>query len=319
MTQPDQTSTYAEPRPRSLLGLAPALCLALVSATCTPRAETGGPTPAPVAPGTTAAQAPAAPAPPVARYRLRILRSYPHDPRAFTQGLLFRDGQLFESTGQRGDSSLRRVDLESGTVLQSVDFASSPALGPDGSRLFAEGLECLGDVLYQLTWQEQTCLVWDRHSFELLGRFSYAGEGWGLCSDGERLILSDGLPTGLRFFERSGPGPLDFREQPKRLEVTFQGRLVDRINELEWIDGQIWANRWQSNEIVRIDPVNGRVVGLIDCGILERQVALEPDIPVAGFGPQNVLNGIAWDPIGKRLFLTGKHWPKLFEVELEPR
>lgn len=313
--RPTPTRPQRAPRP----GPAPVALLALLATACAPRGQSEAPAIQPAGQAPAAAPKPAAPAAPVARFGLEIVRSYPHDPRAFTQGLLFRDGQLFESAGQRGESSLRRVDLESGTVLQTVDFASSPALGPDGLRFFAEGLECLGDVLYQLTWQEQTCLVWDRHSFELIGRFSYSGEGWGLCTDGQRLILSDGRFPELRFFERSGPGPLDFREQPKRLRVTYEGRDVDRINELEWIDGQVWANRWQSNEILRIDPVSGRVVGLIDCRLLEQQLALEPEVPVPGFGAQNVLNGIAWDPIGRRLFLTGKHWPKLFEVRVVPR
>jgi glutamine cyclotransferase len=255
--------------------------------------------------------------PPVKRFDLRIVHSYPHDPTAFTQGLLFRDGMLFESTGQRGSSSLRQVDLESGSVLRRVDFATAPALAPQGYRYFAEGLAAVGTKLYQLTWQENLCFIWDLNTFELLGRFSYSGEGWGLCHDGNRLILSDGRPY-LRFFEPHPERPGEFRETG-RVEVTFNKQPVDKLNELEWIDGQVWANRWQTNEVLRIDPATGQVVGLIDCQPLVDAVALEPDIPVYNAGAQNVLNGIAFDPIGKRLFMTGKNWPQLFEVELIER
>lgn len=255
--------------------------------------------------------------PPVERFDLRIVQSYPHDPMAFTQGLLFRDGMLFESTGQRGSSSLRQVDLESGSVLRRVDLATAPALAPHGYSYFAEGLAAVGNKLYQLTWQEHVCFIWDLASFELLGRFSYSGEGWGLCHDGNRLILSDGRPH-LRFFEPHPERPGEYRESG-RVEVTYNKEPVDKLNELEWIDGQVWANRWQSSEVLRIDPVSGRVVGLINCQPLIDAMALMPDVPVAGYGPQNVLNGIAYDPIGKRLFMTGKNWPQLFEVELIER
>jgi glutaminyl-peptide cyclotransferase len=270
--------------------------------------------------GTKAGPGPVAqqtPPPAVQRFDVRIVRTYPHDPAAFTQGLLFRDGALFESAGQYGSSSLRHVDLESGTVLRRVDFATSPALAPLGSSYFAEGLTAVGNQLYQLTWKEHVCFIWDLQSFELLGRFSYSGEGWGLCHDGNRLILSDGQPY-LRFFEVHPDRPGEYRENG-RLLVTYNNQPVDKLNELEWVDGQVWANRWQSNEVLRIDPATGRVVGLIDCRPLVEAVALIPDVPVPGFGPQNVLNGIAYDPIGRRLFLTGKNWPKLFEIEVITR
>jgi glutaminyl-peptide cyclotransferase len=138
-----------------------------------------------------------------------------------------------------------------------------------------------------------------------------------LCHDGNRLSLSDGQPH-LRFFEVQPERPGEYRENG-RLLVTYNDQPVDKLNELEWVDGQVWANRWQSNEVLRIDPATGRVVGLIDCRPLVEAVALIPDVPVPGFGPQNVLNGIAYDPIGRRLFLTGKNWPKLFEIEVITR
>jgi len=233
----------------------------------------------------------------------RIVHTYPHDPNAFTQGLVFVDGRLYESTGINGQSSLRMVDLESGRVLQEQ---------PVDSKYFAEGLTAWGSSLVQLTWESHVGLIYDRFSFRLLRTFSYAGEGWGLTQDGKSLILSDGTPV-LRFFD-----PLTFKEV-RRITVKDRGKPVTDINELEYIEiggrgvqgrGQVYANIWHSYRIARIAPQTGKVVGWIDLkGLL-------PDSEHSS--PEAVLNGIAWDSVHHRLFVTGKLWPKLFEIEVVP-
>ena len=225
----------------------------------------------------------------------RVLNTWPHDPQAFTQGLVYVDGHLYESTGINGQSSLRMVDLESGRVLQEqlVD-----------SKYFAEGLTDWGSTLVQLTWETHVGLVYDRFSFRLLRTFSYTGEGWGLTHDAKSLILSDGTPT-LRFLD-----PATFKEM-RRLTVTDHGKLVRDINELEYIDGQVYANIWHSDRIARISPRTGKVLGWIDLkGLLPKS---------EGSSPEAVLNGIAWDAQHRRLFVTGKQWPKLFEIEVIPQ
>ncbi len=224
----------------------------------------------------------------------RVIHSYPHDSGAFTQGLVFVDGRLYESTGINGQSSLRMVDLESGRVLQNQ---------PVDPNYFAEGLTGWGSTLVQLTWQSHVALVYDRFTFRLLRTFPYGGEGWGLTQDGKSLILSDGTPT-LRFFD-----PLTFKEV-RRLTVKDHGKPVTYINELEYIDGQVYANIWHSDRIARISPRTGRVLGWI--GLKGLLPASERSSPEA------VLNGIAWDPVRRRLFITGKLWPKLFEIEVIP-
>jgi len=224
----------------------------------------------------------------------RVLHTYPHDPHAFTQGLVFVDGHLYESTGVSGQSSLRMVDLETGRVLQEqlVD-----------SKYFAEGLTDWGSTLVQLTWETHVGLVYDRFSFRLLRTFSYTGEGWGLTHDAKSLILSDGTPV-LRFLD-----PETFKET-RRLTVIDRGKPVSDINELEYIDGQVYANIWHSDRIARISPRTGKVLGWIDLkGLLP-----ESERP----SPEAVLNGIAWDAQHRRLFVTGKLWPKLFEIEVVP-
>ena len=222
----------------------------------------------------------------------KVVHSYPHDPQAFTQGLFFHDGFLFEGTGLRGRSTIRKVEIETGRVVQAVE------LPPE---VFGEGITQWGDRLIGLTWQEQTAFVLDLKSFKLWRKFSYPGEGWGLTHNDRELILSDGTPE-LRFLD-----PLTFKEL-RRVRVTADGRPVDELNELEWVDGEILANIWQTDRIARIDPKTGRVTAWIDlAGILPDSQRVNADA---------VLNGIAYDPKTKRLFVTGKLWPRLFEIQL---
>lgn len=229
--------------------------------------------------------------PPPARYRFSIVNSYPHDPEAFTQGLIYRDGFLYESTGLRGASSLRKVRLETGEVVQRIDL---------DSRYFGEGLTDWGDRLVQLTWQSNLGFVYDLASFDRLRTFSYPGEGWGITHDGRRLIMSDGTSV-LRFLD-----PETFAEVG-RLAVRERGLSVPNLNELEMVDGELFANVWQTDEIVIIDPQSGIVTARIDFSPLRREL---------GTDRVDVFNGIAWDREGRRLFVTGKYWPRLFEVEV---
>ncbi len=224
----------------------------------------------------------------------RIVHTYPHDPQAFTQGLVFIDGHLYESTGLRGQSSLRMVDLDTGHALQEQ---------PVDAKYFAEGLTDWGSTLVQLTWETGVGFIYDRFSFRLLDTFSYAGEGWGLTHDPKSLIVSDGTPV-LRFFS-----PGTFKEA-RHVTVKDHGKPVTDINELEYIHGQIYANIWHSDRIARIDPKTGKVLGWIDLkGLLPESEHSSPEA---------VLNGIAWDAAHDRLFVTGKLWPKLFEIEIVP-
>jgi glutamine cyclotransferase len=218
------------------------------------------------------------------------VRSYPHDPKAFTQGLVFRNGELLESTGRFGESSLRRVKLETGEVLQRVDVPR---------EYFAEGLTVLGGRAYQLTWQSKVGFIYDLATFKRVGTFDYEGEGWGLTTDGTSLILSDGTSV-LRFLD-----PATFRVT-RTLEVKNGAEFVDQINELEWVRGEIWANVWHKDWIARIDPRDGHVIGWLDVG------QLLPEATAAD--PEAVPNGIAFDPATGRLFITGKLWSRLFEI-----
>ncbi|MGP8187612.1 MAG: glutaminyl-peptide cyclotransferase [Terracidiphilus sp.] len=225
----------------------------------------------------------------------QIVHTYPHDPLAYTQGLLYEDGHLYESTGLNGRSSLRMVDLESGRVLQRADV---PA------QYFAEGLAAWGSTLIQLTWESHVAFVYDRFSFRLVRTFHFDGEGWGLTEDGRNLILSDGSAT-LRFFD-----PQTFREV-RRIVVKDHGEPVTQLNELEYVRGEIYANVWHTDRIARISPVNGRVIGWIDLtGLLA---------PGQVTDPEAVLNGIAYDAEHDRLFVTGKLWPSLFEIKVVPQ
>ena len=221
-----------------------------------------------------------------------IVRTYPHDPDAFTQGLLFHDGVLFESTGRNGFSSLRKVRLETGEVLQKVDVPE---------MYFAEGLALAGTRLVQLTWQAQMGFVYDLATFAKAGTFDYPGEGWGLTTDGADLIMSDGTPE-LRFLNAQT------LKETGRVTVKDSGVPVKDLNELEMIGDAVFANVWMTPRIIRIDPETGAVTGHLD---------LDRIMPSPAPGkPIDVLNGIAWDAQGKRLFVTGKLWPTLYELKV---
>ncbi len=226
----------------------------------------------------------------VEQYGYEIVRSHPHDPAAFTQGLTVADGQLYEGTGLHGQSSLRRVDLATGAALQQVAL--------DG-RYFGEGVAAVGDRLVQLTYQTGVGFVYDRKTFARLAEFAYKGEGWGLTYDGQRLIMSDGSDT-LRFWHP------DTLEEMGRLRVRDGDQAIARINELEYVDGAIYANIWQEDRIARIDPKTGRVTAWIDMSNL-----LTPSERSRGV---DVLNGIAHDPRTGHFLITGKLWPWVFEV-----
>ena len=228
-------------------------------------------------------------------YTFEIIHAYPHDPEAFTQGLVYENGALYEGTGLYGQSSLRRVDLESGTVLQRHDL---PA------QYFGEGIAVFEGRIIQLTWKSHTGFVYAKDSFDLIAQFSYPTEGWGLTHDGERLIMSDGSST-LYFLD-----PESFTETG-RLAVGERGVPVSDLNELEYIAGEIYANVWRTDRIARISPRTGEVTGWIDLTGL-----LDPETAGAEAG---VLNGIAFDAENDRLFVTGKRWPSLFEIRLVPR
>lgn len=231
----------------------------------------------------------------VATFRYEVVRVFPHDHLAFTQGLLFHEGFLYESTGLNGRSSLRRVDLETGEVRQRIELPAT---------YFAEGLALLDQRLYQLTWQSRLGFVYDRDSFQLQRTFNYRGEGWGLTHDGRMLIMSDGTSR-LRFLD---PETFDVRRE---VEVLDGDRPVNLLNELEYIRGELWANIWQSDRLVRINPENGRVTGGVNLAGLLTAADRARGV--------DVLNGIAWDEAGQRLFVTGKLWPKLFEIRLVDR
>lgn len=227
-------------------------------------------------------------------YDYEVVASYPHDPDAFTQGLQFVDGKLYEGTGLLGLSSLRRVDLETGEVEQQIDLAD---------QYFGEGITVIDDRIYQLTWQSNVAFLYSRDDFELLEEFSYPTEGWGLTFDGEALIMSDGSPI---LYRRD---PESF-EEVGRIEVRDGNDPVNMLNELEYIDGAVWANIWQTDKIVIVDPESGEVTAWVDLsGLLPNEVQADAD----------VLNGIAYDEENDRILVTGKFWPTLFEIELVPR
>jgi glutamine cyclotransferase len=245
-----------------------------------------------VTPSEVAAAAASAPDAPE-RLKVKVLSTRPHDPEAFTQGLVLQGGTLYESTGLYGKSSLREVDPKTGAVKRKV---AVPA------EYFAEGLALVDDRLLQITWKEEKALVYNRADFKPAGEFRYDGEGWGLCSDGARLVMSDGSDR------------LTFRD-PKTfavlsiLNVTLAGKPAYQLNELECVDGAIYANVWQTDDILRIDPKDGRVTAVVDASGL-----LTPEER----GKTDVLNGIAWNPEAKTFLITGKLWPKMFEVQFVP-
>ena len=227
---------------------------------------------------------------PVSKYR--VVRVYPHDPDAFTQGLVYLDGFFYEGTGLNGRSSIRKVRLENGEVvqIQKVD-----------SQYFGEGIAVKGDTIYELTWQSEIGFLYDRATFKRKGTFNYKGEGWGLTHDGQRLIMSDGTAF-LRFLD-----PVSLKEL-SRIQVKDGTTPVGHLNELEYVKGEIFANVWQTHRIARISPKTGRVIAWLDLdGLLTPREAQQAD----------VLNGIAYDAAGDRLFVTGKLWPKLFEIKTQ--
>jgi glutamine cyclotransferase len=230
-------------------------------------------------------------------YTFTVVRVFPHDTSAYTQGLAYRDGFLYEGTGRTGQSSLRKVRLETGEVVQRVELSS---------EYFGEGITILHDKVFQLTWKSETGFVYDLNGFHLLRKVSYRGEGWGLATDGRDLFLSDGTSQ-IRVLDAE-----TFHEK-RRIRVHDGRAAVDELNELEFVDGQIFANVWHTNRIARISPHTGEIVGWIDlAGILSSVYRLDPEA---------VLNGIAYDPLRERLFVTGKLWPSIFEItlSLKPR
>lgn len=240
-----------------------------------------------------AGEAPA-PAPAPAEYGYRVVQSHPHDPGAFTQGLLFRDGRLFESTGGYGSSTVREVELETGLVLRERRL---------GDGLFGEGLALVGERLVQLTWREGIGFVYDARTLRSVDEFTYDGEGWGLAGDADRLVMSDGTAT-LRFLD-----PTTCRES-HRVTVTGPHGPVAGLNELEFVGDALYANVWRTETVAIIDPADGRLRGWL---------RLDGILPVV-FRREDTaeMNGVAHDPATGRLFVTGKRWPRLFEIEVVP-
>jgi len=231
----------------------------------------------------------------VPEYTAVAVKTFPHDPGAFTEGLLYHDGFLYESTGLQGRSSIRKVELESGKVVLKRD------LDPG---YFGEGIVIWKDRLLELTWQDQIGFIYDLATFRPRSEFHYAGEGWALTHDQLRLIMSDGT-SDIRLLDP------DRQVETGRIRVTCDGRPIRNVNELEWVRGEIYANVWLTSLIIRIDPASGAIVGVIDLA------ALTPD--AVKDVPDDVLNGIAYDAAGDRLFVTGKSWPVLYQIALTPR
>ena len=228
-------------------------------------------------------------------YGYEVVNTYPHDPQAFTQGLIFQDGAFIESTGLERHSTLRRVELQTGKVLQKVDVPP---------YFFAEGMTLFNGKIYQLTWKGEKGFVYDPKTFEKTGEFKYTGEGWGLTHDADSLILSDGSDK-IRFID---PNTYEVK---RTISIRDAGRAIEEINELEYVKGEIYANVWHQDRIARIDPADGHVTGWIDLsGLLK---------PGDVTDEEAVLNGIAYDEQGDRLFLTGKLWPKIFEIKLKQK
>lgn len=227
-------------------------------------------------------------------YSFKVVHTFPHDPGAFTQGLLYHQGHLYESTGGWGTSSIRRIELDTGKVLHKRDLPRN---------FFGEGLALWEDRLIQLTWRSGTGFVYDLQTFEQLGTFHYPGQGWGLTEDEHGLIMSDGTSQLRRLDPQT-------YEEVSRVVVFEQGRPLTGLNELEYINGEVWANVFPTKRVVRIDPQSGMVTAWLDLtGILGMRQRVSPEA---------VANGIAWDEHGQRIFVTGKLWPVLFEIAVKP-
>jgi glutaminyl-peptide cyclotransferase len=248
---------------------------------------------------------------PLPVYGYEVVKSYPHDSKAFTQGLFFQNGFLFESTGQEGKSQIRKVEIETGKVLQKWDLPGDE---------FGEGATLIGDKIYMVTWQDGVGRVFNLADLSVIKEFTYTGEGWGLANDGTHLVMSQGTHV-LKFID-----PENF-QQVKTLPVMREdGRPLMNINELEYVKGELWANIWHSekpdilgrpNHIARIDPATGKLIGWINLA------GISPDDQAKGNDPydpksENTLNGIAYDAVGDRIFVTGKQWKKLYEIKIKP-
>lgn len=229
---------------------------------------------------------------PIERCGYRIVQSYPHDTSSFTQGLFWDGGHLYESTGQYGASRVARLDLQTGKALAQVKLPMDQ---------FGEGITRWKDQIIGVTWQNGEGNRWSIKDLKRVGTFKYEGEGWGVTMVGDSLVLSDGTSQ-LRFLD-----PATMQER-RRVTVRFGARPLAMLNELETIDGQIWANVWMTDMIVRIDPANGAITSYVDLTGLKKEAGAK--------GGDSVLNGIAWDAAKKRLFVTGKYWPKLYEITL---
>lgn len=226
------------------------------------------------------------------KYNFRVVNEYPHDRAAFTQGLFYDNGLLYEGTGQETGSTLREVELETGKVLRQLNLSA---------ELFGEGITLFKEKIYQVTWQSKVGFVYDKSTFNLINKIYYQSEGWGLTTMNDHIVMSDGSNV-LYIIEP------EMFTVVSRLEVFNNEKMVDQLNELEYINGEIWANIWTTDLIARIDPTSGKLLGYIDLkGILK-----DPDTDTS----INVLNGIAFDKDGGRIFITGKNWPKLFEIRV---
>jgi len=246
-------------------------------------------------------------------YGYEIVKTYPHDPKAFTEGLYFKDGFLYESTGEKGESSLRKVELETGKVVQKWDLPRED---------FGEGIAEVNGKIYQLTYQQGLCRQFDATDFKLLKEFNYPGEGWGMTTDGSLLYMTDGTHV-IRVMD-----PETFKSKRMIVVKRDDGEPQMRLNELEWVKGELWANIWHSedkevlgkpNYIARIDPESGSIVGWIDLAGISPNDQAKSDNP---YDPkaENTLNGIAYDAAGDRIFVTGKDWKNLYEIRLtEPK
>lgn len=230
----------------------------------------------------------------VKQYRVNVVKQYPHDVRSYTQGLFIEDGQMYESTGQYGSSTFRKVDMATGSPLRRLDFSD---------KYFVEGSVALGDSLYILTWTSRVAFIYDFNTLEYIATRSYPHQGWGITTDGKQLIASDGSSR-LYFMDKD-------LNTVRTVNVRLHGKPLNYLNELEYIDGRVWANVYTTNMIVLIDPDTGMVDGVVDCTGLLPQKLKTPDT--------DVLNGIAYDRDTGKIYLTGKNWPLLFEVEIEEK